>query len=545
MLNSYRYPSSHRPTAMGVNGMVSSAHPLASLAGIQVLSMGGNAFDAAVATAATLNVVEPYMSGVGGIGLALAYVANEDRVRALNFSGRMPKAATPDRFTDESVRQGILAPLIPGNLAGWFTLHETYGSLEWERLFQPAIEYAANGFPITFVNSSIIQETAHNLREFPKSSETILRSDGNAPKPGERLVWPDLARTLDLIAHQGPDVFYQGEIAEKIVKQSQAMDGLFTMDDLAEYEVEWQEPISANYRGYDIFVPPPNSSGFQVLQTLKMMEMIQPRYQDPDTLHYFMESVKLAVTDRIVYAGDPDYVTAPIAGMLSGQYAAEQYERVDMERAAVVRGEHYAENTPDNFLRPGDPTKFDLGMTTHFAIADRDGNVVSVTQTLGGGFGSSVIAGDTGIFLNNMSSYFDLDEGSPNLIGPWKRVDFVVAPTQSFVDGKFILSMGTPGGWGILQTTPQFLMNVLDYGMNVQQAIEAPRLRYFTGRHVKMEERFPLQVREELVRRGHEIDVLNAFSRTVGGAQGIQVDQEQGTFQGGADPRRDGVALGY
>ena len=545
MLDSYRYPAANRPVAMGVNGMVSSAHPLASLAGVQVMAEGGNAFDAVVAVASTLNVVEPYMSGVGGIGLALAHIASEGRVRALNFSGRMPRAATPDKFTTESLEQGILAPLIPGNLAGWLTLHETYGTMDRERLFRQAISYAENGFPITFVNSEIMHQTAEHLWRFPKSAQTILDGSGAAHPPGTRLVWPDLARTLTLIAEQGAAVFYRGEIAEGIVKASEEMNGLFTMDDLADYETEWQEPISVKYNGYSIYTTPPNSSGFQVLQTLKMMEGSGPRYQSVDTLHRFMESVKLAVTDRIEWAGDPDYVTAPLAGLLSDEYAAAQRERVDMATVSTVRGERYADPYPDNPLRPGDPVEFEGGMTTHFAVADRDGNVVTVTQTLGGGFGSSVIAGDTGVFLNNMGSYFELADGNSNQIGPWKRVDFVVAPTQTFKDGKFHLSLGTPGGYGILQTTPQMLMNVLDYGMNVQQAIEAPRFKYTLGTHVVMEERFPWNVRRALELRGHEVDVVESFSRLVGGAQGIQVDQEQGTFQGGADPRRDGVAVGF
>ena len=283
---------------------------------------------------------------------------------------------------------------------------------------------------------------------------------------------------MTLIAEQGADVFYRGEIAEGIVKASEEMNGLFTMDDLADYETEWQEPISVEYNGYRIYTTPPNSSGFQVLQTLKMMEGSDPRYQSVDTLHRFMESVKLAVTDRIEWAGDPDYVTAPLVGLLSDKYAAAQRDRIDMATVSTVRGERYADPSPDNPLRPGDPVEFEGGMTTHFAVADRDGNVVTVTQTLGGGFGSSVIAGDTGVFLNNMGSYFELADGNSNQIGPWKRVDFVVAPTQTFKDGKFHLSIGTPGGYGILQTTPQMLMNVLDYGMNVQQAIEAPRFKY-------------------------------------------------------------------
>ena len=355
MLDSYRYPAANRPVAMGVNGMVSSAHPLASLAGVQVMTEGGNAFDAVVAVASTLNVVEPYMSGVGGIGLALAHVASEGRVRALNFSGRMPRAATPDKFTTESLEQGILAPLIPGNLAGWLTLHETYGTMDRERLFRQAISYAENGFPITFVNSEIMHQTAEHLRRFPKSAQTILDGSGAAHPPGTRLVWPDLARTLRLIADQGADVFYRGEIAEGIVKASEEMNGLFTMDDLADYETEWQEPISVEYNGYRIFTTPPNSSGFQVLQTLKMMEGSDPRYQSVDTLHRFMESVKLAVTDRIEWAGDPDYVTVPLAGLLSDEYAAAQRDRIDMATVSTVRGERYADPSPDNPLRPGDP----------------------------------------------------------------------------------------------------------------------------------------------------------------------------------------------
>jgi gamma-glutamyltranspeptidase/glutathione hydrolase len=258
-----------------------------------------------------------------------------------------------------------------------------------------------------------------------------------------------------------------------------------------------------------------------------------------------MEAVKLSITDRIEYAGDPDYVSAPLKALLSSAYAAEQRKRISMEDAAVVPGEHYATIRPAGALTPGSPEAFDAGMTTHFAVADREGNVVTVTQTLGGGFGSGVAVADTGIFLNNMMYYFDLEEGSPNLVGPGKRVDFVVAPTQTLRDGRFFLSMGTPGSWGILQTTPQMLMNVLDFGMNVQQAIEAPRFRYYTERSVEMEERFPAQVRRELEVRGHELTVIEAFSRRVGGAQAIQFDAESGVFQGGPPPRRDGYALGW
>ena len=307
------------------------------------------------------------------------------------------------------------------------------------------------------------------------------------------------------------------------------------------------EPISTRYREYEVFTHPPNFSAFQVLETLNVVEGFNPDelvHRDPRTLHLLMESVKLCVTDRIRYAGDPDYVDVPLKGLLSKAYAAEQRKRIDPERAAPVAGEHYTRVAPEGALTPGDSLAFDGGMTTHFATADRDGNVATVTQTLGGGFGSVVAIGDTGIFLNNMGAWFDLEEGSPNRIGPGKRVDFVVAPTQTFRKGEFVLSMGTPGSWGILQTTPQMLLNALDFGMNVQQAIDAPRFRCLTGTHVAMEERFPVEVRRSLAMYGHEVEVLDPWSPGVGGAQAIAVDTAAGVLQGGADPRRDGFAFG-
>ena len=541
------YPPPNRPVAMGVNGMVAAAHPLASGAGVRVLAEGGNAFDAAVCTAATLNVVEPYMSGVGGIGIGLVYVASEERVRALNFSGRAPMASTPDTFTDEEANTtGILASMVPGNLAGWLTLHETYGSMDRERLFRPAMEYAENGFPFTYFNHKATSTSAPRLSQFPTSASILLDSNGLAHRPGARVRMPQLGVSLRKMAKDGLEVFYRGEIAEKIVMANREMGGLITADDLAGYQPEWQEPISADYRGYQVVTVPPNSSAFQVLQTLKLMEGLvpDPSHHDPDTMHLLMEAIKLAVTDRIEYAGDPDHTDVPVAGLLSDRYIASQAKRVDPDQVAIVAGERYAFDRPEGALSPGNRDEFDGGMTTHFAVADRDGNVVTITQTLGGGFGSALAIGDTGIFLNNMMTYFELDKGNPNQVGPGKRVDFVIAPTQTFRDGKLVLSIGTPGSFGILQTTPQMLMDVLDYKMSVQQAIESPRFKYAAERHVDMEERFPLQVRRELERRGHEVGVLEAWSAAVGGAQGIQVDMDQGVFQGGADPRRDGYAFG-
>ncbi len=539
-------PQANRPAAMGVNGMAASAHPLASLSGVRMMMAGGNAFDAAVAVASTLNVCEPFMSGAGGVGVALAYVAAEDRVRALNFSGRMPAAADPEEYSEADKDIGIKSALVPGNVAGWLTLHETYGRLERERLFEPAIGYARNGAPITFFNAGSIANSAPRLSRFPSAG--IFIKDGKTPRPGARVRQPQLARSLSAIAEGGKDEFYRGELAAKLVKGARELGGQFTEEDLAAYDAEWREPISIEYRDYEIFSVPPNSTGFQLLETLKIMEGFEGAdmiFQHPETLHLYIEAVKLAVADRIKWGGDPDHVKAPIRGLLSGGYAESQRARIDRNEAAVISGEQFSRMIPSGSLKAGSPDEFEGGMTTHFAVADSEGNVVSVTQTLGGGFGSAVAPGDTGLFLNNMAHWFDLEEGAPNRLAGGKRVDFCVAPTQTFKDGRFHVSLGTPGSWGILQTTPQFVMNALDFGMNVQEAIEAPRLRVFEERRVVMEERFPYHVRAALAEKGHDIELAEPFSTTVGGAQGIMIDQESGTFQGGADPRRDGVAIGW
>ena len=539
----------NRPVAMGTNGVVSSAHQLASMAGLRALMDGGNAFDATVATAATLNVVEPFMSGVGGIGTLLAYIAKEKRIRVLDFSGRAPHRAEPSLFTEESKQEGILSPLVPGNLSGWLTLHEEYGSMDIERLFAPAIQYAEHGFPVTFHNSLQLAGYSPKLASYPTSAAIFLK-DGQAPKAGTILKQPQLARSLDLIAKKGQDVFYKGELAKRIAKAVQELGGLITEDDLARYQPQWQEPITISYRGFDVFTAPPNVSGFQMMESLKIME----GFHDMDlicgsarTLHLLMEAVKLAITDRIHFAGDPDFTDVPLSKLLAGQYAATQRQRIDPNKAATVMGERWEKEKLAGSLTPGLHGGRNNGSTTHFSVADRDGNVVTVIQTLGAGFGSGIAIEDTGIFLNNMANWFEIDPEctTPNLIAPWKRVEFCVAPTQVLKDGKFFLSIGTPGGHGILQTTTQMLMYILDFGMNIQQAIEAPRFHYCEGTRVEMEERFPIDVRASLQELGHKVDLIEAWSMGVGGAQGIRVNSQQGVLQGGADPRRDGYAVAW
>lgn len=536
------YPPASRPVSLGVNGMVASAHSLASAAGLHVLQEGGNAFDAAVTIGATLGVVEPHMSGVGGIGVALSYVANEGRVRALDFSGKAPAAAEPSRFTDEAKDIGVLAPLVPGNPAGWLALHERYGSLDTERLFKPAIDYAENGFPVTSLTNSIIEESAPRLRRFPDSAPILLGVADRTPPAGSLLKMPALGTSLRQLATGGHEAFYQGELAERIVNGIQQAGGLLSYEDLAGYRTQWQDPISVTVGGLEIMTTPPSSIGFQILQTLRLLEGYGSlRFQEPETTHLQIEAAKLCGIDRIRYGGDPDHFNVPVDKLLSEEHIANLRESIPRDRATAV---------PSKLYRPVGLTKgrpngheSDRGMTTHFAVADRDGNVVSVTQTLGAFFGSGMAVGDTGIFLNNGCTWFDTDEDGLDPIRPRKRVALVLAPTHTFRDGRFYLSLGTSGGYGILQTTPQMLLNLFEFGMNIQQAIDAPRFSCSEGVEVLVDDGFPIDLRQALANRGHE--PLDSHPTGLGSAHGIIIDSERSIFQGGADPRRDGVALGW
>ena len=338
---------------------------------------------------------------------------------------------------------GIKSALVPGNAAGWLTLHETYGRLERERLFEPAIGYASNGTPITFFNAKSIGNSVPRLSMFP--SADIWVKNGSGPRP-RREGQATAARRISP-RHRARR---QGRVLPRRARRSdsQGIPGARRPaheEDLATYDAEWCEPISISYRDYEIFSVPPNSTGFQLLETLKLMEGFEGAdliFQHPETLHLYIESVKLAVADRIKWGGDPDYVKAPVDALLSDGYAKQQRARIDRDSAAIVSGEQFSRMVPSGSIKAGSPDAFDGGMTTHFAVADSDGNVVSVTQTLGGGFGSAVAPGDTGLFLNNMAHWFDLEEGAPNRLEGGKRVDFCVAPTQTFKDGKFHVSLG-------------------------------------------------------------------------------------------------------
>ena len=550
------FENTTRPPIISSNGMVSSAHPLASNVGVKILMNGGNAFDAAVGVAFALGVVEPYMSGPGGIGLALITKSGTTNPEVLNFSGLAPKSATLDNFKDIensvsiggiSTNVGIKAGMVPGNLAGWFELHNKYGSVDLEMLMQPAIHYAENGFPVSKFAHETIKLSVPILSKYP-SSNIYLGNSGTIPHIGSIIKLPQLAESLKSILKYGKDVFYKGYLAEKMVQGSQELGGLLSLEDLESYKPEWQKPINIKYKDFQIHTTPPNSSGFQILQIMKMLETYpegEMNLGSASTLHSMIEISKLCVADRVEYAGDPKFITAPLNDLLSSEYANRQKSRLNSDQAQTVAGDRYVKDRPINSLSPGEIFAKEGGLTTHFSVVDKDRNAISVTQTLGGGFGTGAALSDTGIFLNNMGSYFDEDSSSPNVIAPGKQVDFVVAPTQVYYKGQLVLSIGTPGGYGILHTTPQILNNILNYNMNIQQAIEVPRFRLGSGLNVDIEDRFGEKILKQLNEKGHKLNNVGPWSRTVGGAQGIFVDNKAGAYWGGADPRRDGYSVGW
>ena len=542
------FAKAYRPPVLATHGMVTSAHPLASSAGLDILKQGGKAFDAAVAVATTLNVVEPYMSGIGGVGILLAFNASKDEVKVLNYSGCAPICATPDVFPGDNVVDGILSIMVPGSVQGWLKLHEEFGTMERKRLFASAIQYAGKGFPLTYFNHKMILNARDKLQKNSTAASVFLPRNGYPPMPGQLLIQQDLANSLQLIADEGMSAFYRGDIAKAIVAKHNKDKGLITTEDLDEYEAIFEDPIDIAYRGYSIFAPGPNSNAFQIFLTLKILERFnfsKSHLEDVRTFHIIAEAVKLATGARIQYSGDPNFSHIPVDDLLLDSHVDSLIEYIKNDQVKNSPGERWTPDFDENqgVFRNAPPN---TSSTTHFAVADRWGNIVTVTQTIGDSFGSGVMVPDTGILMNNVASNFSTNPKctTPNLIGPRKRPETCTMPIQVFNDGRFSMSVGTPGGWGILYTTIQLLMNVLDFDMNIQQAIEAPRFKCTEGKIVELEGRFSQNLRGSLKRLGYDTHIVGDWSLKLGGAQGIK-RLNGDVLEGGADPRRDGYVYGW
>ncbi len=514
------------------NGMVTSSQPLATLAGVQILMSGGNAIDAAVATVAVLGVVEPSSLGIGGDAFALFYSAKEKVLKALDASGRSPYAAGLDFCRKSGFRgmpqRGIHSVTIPGAVHGWSVLLDSYGTLKLSDVLQSAIHYADDGFPVAELTAASWHESEASLKNDEGAAINYL-VNGRAPKVGEIFKNPRMAKTLRRIAAEGAEVFYGGEIAEKIVRCSERKGGLFTLKDFADHRSDWVDPITANYRGYDIYELPPATHGFVTLEMLKILEGFDPKAmgaQSADALHLMIEAKKLAFADRDRYLADRDYMKVPVSDLLAAK-------RVEALRARLQ--EHRAASETESKVLAAD--------TEYLAAADNEGNLVSFIQSNFMGFGSGIVEPETGIVLQNRGHLFSLDENHPNCIGPHKRCVHTLMPGMILRDGKPFAALGLKGGHVQPQVQVQIITNLIDFGMTVQESIAASRFNHIEGLKVGLESSIPEATVQELKRRGHQI--VSGNPESFGGAHAIMIHPESGAFIGGSDPRKGGCAIGF
>jgi gamma-glutamyltranspeptidase/glutathione hydrolase len=523
-----------RPDVMGREAAVVSDHALASMAGAAVLRRGGNAIDAAITMAAVLAVVRPHMNGVGGDNFLLIREARTGRVFALNGSGRAGAKATPGFFTTRKMTRvpasGIMSVSVPGAVRAWEDALKRFGSISLSDALQPAIDYAERGFPVSTRLSTDIGEESRKV-EADSSLKKIFLAGGKAPAPGGMLVQSDLARTLRTIATGGADALYRGPLAEQITGFIEHEGGLVTSADLSSHRSQWQEPISTTYAGKTVLAFPPNSQGMTFLEMLNLAEAVMPANDAPNsaaTIHVLAEASKLAYQDRDRFLADPDFSVVPVERLISKAYAAD--------RAKVIRRDTVVAPATDGTARDGN------GDTIYLAVVDKDGNAVSMIQSLFAAFGSGRMVPGTGITLHNRGSLFELDTTHPNVIAAGKRPFHTLSPAMALnADGTLAAAFGTPGGDGQPQTLVQVLNNVLKHGMTPQQAVEAARWRVFAGARLGVEPGIDAATRALLERRGHVVRVQEP-SAEFGGAQMIVI-HSSGARMTGADPRREAYAV--
>ena len=531
----YSFPS-RRSAVMSNRGIVATSQPLAVQAGVSILLRGGNAIDAAIAAAAVLNVVEPMSTGLGGDAFALVYLSRSNELKALNASGRAPYAATLETFRNLGYREmpgtGIHTVTIPGTLDGWCSLLDNYGTMSLAQVLAPAINLAEHGFPVTEIIGHAWKTSSAKLQANISTARTYLVA-GRAPEPGEVIVQPDLATTFKKIADGGRDVFYRGEIAEAIVACSQENGGLITRQDLSDHTSTWVTPIRTNYRGYDIYECPPNSQGLIVLLALNILEGYELGslgHNSPEYLHLMIEAVKLAFTEAKRYVTDPDFVEIPLDNLLSKSYGEQRRHLIDMNKAR----------------QEGDVGISDTGGdTVYLAVTDSEGNSVSFINSLYQAFGSGIVVEGTGICLQNRGSLFSLEANHPNCIASHKRPYHTIIPAMVFKDGNLFLTFGVMGGFMQPQGHIQVLLNIIDFGMSVQTALDAPRFRYIQGNECAFEPGIPPSILQILTDKGHHVVELDdPYSQEFGGGQAIMVHPSSKALIAGSDPRKDGCAIG-
>ena len=532
-----------RSEVIAQNGMACTSHPLASQIALDILKKGGNAVDAAIAANAALGLMEPTGNGIGGDLFAIVWDAKTKKLYGLNASGRSPYELSLDYFLENGYKKipalGPLPVSVPGCVDGWYELHGKFGSLSMKEILKPAIEYAENGFPLTELIAYYWKRNAYALAKYPGFKETFM-PNGKAPEKGEVFKNQRLANTYKLIAQKGRDVFYRGEIAEAIVKYMKENEGFLSMKDFEDHRSEWVEPISTNYRGFDVWELPPNGQGTAVLQKINVLEnydIASMGFGNSEYMHLFLEVKKLAFEDRAKYYSDMDFNKIPVEQLISKEYAKK--------RAALIN--------PDRAARKYDAGELEQGNTIYLTVADKDGNMVSLIQSNYRGMGSGMTPGDLGFILQDRGELFSLDRNHFNVYEPHKRPFHTIIPAFVTKGGKPLISFGLMGGAMQPQGHVQIIVNLIDFKMNLQEAGDAPRMRHegssqptgeimSDGGVVNLESGFDVEVLKELASKGHRIQ----FSKGgFGGYQAIYWDEKNKVFIGASESRKDGHAAGY
>ena len=539
-------PFATRSEVIAPHGMAATSHPLATQIALDILRRGGSAVDAAIAANAALGLMEPTGNGIGGDMYAIVWDAKTEKLYGLNASGRSPRSLSLEWFVENGYSSippyGPLPVSVPGTVDGWFELHGRFGKLSMKEILQPTIDYARNGHPVHETIAFYWRWSIEARAEYPGFVEQMT-IDGRAPEKGELWKNPNLANTLERLANEGRDVFYEGDIARTIGEYMQANGGFLSYEDMAAHESEWVEPVAVNYRGYDVWELPPNGQGIAALQMLNILErhdVAAMGFGSADYIHLFLEAKKLAFEDRARFYADPGWMDVSVARLLSDEYAAERNALIDMEEAA------------DTYPH-GDPEALREGDTIYLTTADRDGNMVSLIQSNYRGMGSGMTPPGLGFVLQDRGELFSLQAGHPNAFAPGKRPFHTIIPAFITKDGKPWISFGLMGGDMQPQGHVQIVVNLVDFGMGLQEAGDAPRIYHYgsseptgesmeNGGIVSLESGFDYAVIRDLVLRGHAIQ---AEVGPFGGYQAIMKHPEFGTWFGASESRKDGQAAGY
>jgi gamma-glutamyltranspeptidase/glutathione hydrolase len=526
-----------RSMVISRGGIVAAESPLAAQAGATILAHGGNAMDAAVATNAAMGVVEPMMNGIGGDLFAIVYDAKSGKLYGLNASGWAPANLSVEylksRGITEMPQHGIQAVTVPGAVDGWSKLLSRFGTRNISEVLEPAIHYARDGFPVPEWDAAYWASSEQLIKQDSNSAATYL-IDGHAPRVGEIFRNADLAHSLELIAAGGRDAFYKGEIAQRIAAFSSKMGGAMTPEDLAEYSSEWVEPISTTYHGWTVYEIPPNGQGIAALMMLNIMDHFPLEKSGQDSayaLHVMIEAKKLAYADMHRYVADPKFSKVPVEGMLSKDYAAQRSQLIDLAKANCS-------------VSPGEPAFATAGDTTYLSVVDSAGNMVSLIQSNYSEFGSGLVADGTGFALQNRGGLFSLDPASPNALAGHKRPLHTIIPAF-MTKGDEKIAFGIMGGFNQAQAHAQFVSDIADFGMNIQESLEAARFTKptFSGCDVLVEDRIPAATRDELAKLGHVVQVRGSYSANMGGGQAVRRNYFTGVNFGASDPRKDGAAV--